>query len=164
MYAIAIELFDPQRQIALQRWQFDSTHATISVGRSEDNDIVLPSNLVSRHHLKLSLAGAHWQIRNLGKNGCYVNNRRIQVAILHSGAFLVRLGKVGPCLRVAIGKPKSSNEQPPQTERKTIKKGIYVSEAVREFAARRSLTLTAEGTLEKVPDAVSSPAKSAKSK
>lgn len=152
MYAIAIELFDPQRQIVLQRWQFDGTHAEISIGRSENNDIVLPSNLVSRRHVKLSLAGAHWQIRNFGKNGCYVNDRKIQVAILHSGAFMVRLGKIGPFLRVAVGRPNGLKRQPQKSERQVTKKGIYVSEAVREFAARRSLTLTAEGTLEKVPD------------
>lgn len=155
MYAIAIELFDPQQQLVLQRWQFDRAQETISIGRSEDNDIVLPSNLVSRHHVKLSLAGAHWQIRNSGKNGCFINDRKIQVAILHSGTFMVRLGKVGPHLRVIIGKPQgvsARSPQPQQKERKVTKKGIYVSEAVREFAARRSLTLTAEGTLEKVPD------------
>ncbi|MEO0946585.1 MAG: FHA domain-containing protein [Cyanobacteria bacterium J06641_5] len=153
MYAIAIELFDPQKRLVLQRWKFDQTHSTISIGRSEENDIVLPSSLVSRQHVKLSLAGAHWQIRNFGKNGCYINDRKIQVAILHSGAFAVRLGKVGPYLRIVIGKPQDVSARSPQRkERQVTKKGIYVSEAVREFAARRSLTLTAEGTLEKVPD------------
>jgi len=159
MRAIVIELLHPHHQTVLQKWQFDNTKLTISVGRCEGNDIVLPSNLVSRQHIKLTAAGVHWKIGNFGKNGCYVNDRKVEAALLHSGIFSVRLGKKGPHLRINVinntrsnARPKSPQPQSRLSERQITKKGIYVSESVREFAARRSMTLTAEGTLEKLPD------------
>ena len=52
---------------------------TMSIGRAEDNDLVLPDLEISRHHAELRrLPSGDYQIVDLGShNGTYVNGRRI---------------------------------------------------------------------------------------
>lgn len=144
---IVIELLHPQEERVLKTWKFDRTRSSISVGRCESNDITLPSNLVSRQHLEFNKVGDDWKVENLGKNGCYINGQKVNAALLrHSskGAFWVQIGKVGPCLRVKIGNPLlADNPVVPQPR----KSKIYVSQSIREYAARRKLTLTDDRTL-----------------
>jgi pSer/pThr/pTyr-binding forkhead associated (FHA) protein len=50
----------------------------VTIGRHEDNTIVLPDPLVSRHHTEIAMQGGRWVIRDLGSaNGTYVNGQRI---------------------------------------------------------------------------------------
>ena len=49
----------------------------ITVGRAEDNDLVLPDPEVSRHHARLEPAGAGWRVVDVGsRNGTWVNGER----------------------------------------------------------------------------------------
>jgi len=51
----------------------------MTFGRAEDNDIVLGSHLVSRHHGRLVLAGGKWYIEDMGStNGLIYNDANIR--------------------------------------------------------------------------------------
>jgi LPXTG-motif cell wall-anchored protein len=51
----------------------------VTVGRAEDNDIVLDHPLVSRYHALIEKMGARFRLRDLGStNGVFVNGTRIQ--------------------------------------------------------------------------------------
>ena len=50
----------------------------VTVGRGEDNDLVLPVPEVSRHHARLEPAGAGWRVVDLGsRNGTWINGERV---------------------------------------------------------------------------------------
>jgi len=57
-----------------------------SLGSLPDNDIVIDSNMVSRHHAELLVRGKHIQIVDLrSRNGVYVNGKQVDRAVLHPG-------------------------------------------------------------------------------
>ncbi len=59
---------------------------TISFGRDDANDIVVPSRIVSRSHGYFMLEGENWYIVDNGStNGIYVNNERVSKALLNDG-------------------------------------------------------------------------------
>jgi hypothetical protein len=50
----------------------------VSIGRHDDNTIVLPDPEVSRHHAEIAWQGGRWVISDLGSaNGTYVNEQRV---------------------------------------------------------------------------------------
>ena len=58
----------------------------MSVGRSEDNDLVLRAADVSRHHARLEPDGTRWRVVDLGStNGTWVNGVRLTSVMLSSG-------------------------------------------------------------------------------
>jgi len=58
------------------RWPLDKPNTT--VGRWEDNDIVVDDRWVSRYHARIRREDDHYVIEDLGsKNGTFVNGRRI---------------------------------------------------------------------------------------
>jgi len=59
----------------------------VRIGRSGDNDVVVPDPAWSRYHAEIARAGEGWVIRDLGsRNGLRVNGRRIEgSAALASG-------------------------------------------------------------------------------
>ena len=63
------------------------TRERITVGRSEDNDVVLPDSRVSAVHALLERLGPHWSVRDLGsRNGTEVNGQRLMAErVLHPG-------------------------------------------------------------------------------
>lgn len=80
--------------------------ADITIGRALDNEIVLDSNDVSRHHLRVEPAGTLLRLIDLGStNGTRVNGRRVQEHLLRDGD-LVELGSTPLLFRV--GDPAAS--------------------------------------------------------
>ena len=72
---------------------FVLTRMKASIGRGEENDIVLSDLKTSRAHAVLSLLGAQWKIRDLGSaNGLLINGRSTREAALES-SDLVSLGE-----------------------------------------------------------------------
>lgn len=66
----------------------------VSIGRVEDNDIVLGHLSTSRRHARIETTGEEVTILDLeSRNGTWVNGRRVQRAPLHTGDE-VRLGDV----------------------------------------------------------------------
>lgn len=54
------------------------TRERITVGRAQDNDVVLPDPRVSAVHALLERLGPHWSVRDLGsRNGTVVNGQRL---------------------------------------------------------------------------------------
>ena len=50
----------------------DARQPAVTVGRSEDNDLVLKGNLVSRLHARLELARTRFMLVDQSTNGCFV--------------------------------------------------------------------------------------------
>lgn len=68
----------------------------LALGRELDNDVVIPSVSVSRHHAKIELEdGERLIITDLGSsNGTYVNGERIDAPTVISDGETIILGKV----------------------------------------------------------------------
>jgi hypothetical protein len=57
-----------------------------TIGRGLDNDLVLESTDVSRHHVRIEYAGGAWQVIDLGStNGTKVNGQPVERAALRDG-------------------------------------------------------------------------------
>jgi hypothetical protein len=57
-----------------------------TIGRDKDNDFVLDSTDVSRHHARVECNGGQWQIIDLNStNGTKVNGQRVPRAVLRHG-------------------------------------------------------------------------------
>ncbi len=97
---VTLTLLDP-KQNSLQQWRFED-ESLIRVGRSPDNDVVLTSNLVSRHHLELrrlnQTGDRSWQLINRGTNGTFLNGMLVSQSLLAEGC-LIQLAREGPTLR-----------------------------------------------------------------
>jgi len=62
---------------------------TMTLGRSEDNDIPLDSKLVSRHHARLLVGPNGVIIEDCGStNGCFVNGQQVKQHVLREGDVL----------------------------------------------------------------------------
>jgi predicted nucleic acid-binding Zn-ribbon protein len=68
--------------IALER-------AITTIGRTQDNDVCVPLNVVSRHHARLLATPNGVIIEDAGsKNGCFVNGRQIHHQLMRDGDVL----------------------------------------------------------------------------
>ncbi|QIZ71094.1 FHA domain-containing protein [Oxynema aestuarii] len=98
---ITLILVHPQSLSPSQTWSFGDRDV-IRVGRSPDNDVVLYSAVVSRHHLELRRIGSCWKIVNLGSNGSFIDDRPLIQAPIIDG-LMVRLARSGPQLQIFKG-------------------------------------------------------------
>ncbi|WP_076117359.1 FHA domain-containing protein [Mycobacterium sp. IS-2888] len=72
----------------------ESTPGAIKIGRANDNDIVIPEVLASRHHATLIPTTRGTEIHdNRSINGTFVNGSRVEVALLHEGD-VVTIGNI----------------------------------------------------------------------
>ncbi|MBO9998600.1 MAG: FHA domain-containing protein [Cyanobacteria bacterium SID2] len=100
---ITLTLLHPHQSIALKRWTFE--HETlVRVGRAPDNDVILYSAVVSRHHLELRYDNQQWTMVNLGTNGTYSDDKPITAASIVDGA-IVRLARTGPQIQLHVTTP-----------------------------------------------------------
>ncbi len=101
----------PTQSVAVQSWTFES-QSVIRIGRANDNDVIIYSAVVSRHHVEIWKDPSGWEIINFGANGTYVNNEPIvQVAV--DDGMVIRLGNSGPKLQVALTGEENSIETKP---------------------------------------------------
>lgn len=98
---ITLTLLHPIKQIPIQVWTFPN-ESVIRIGRSTDNQVVLYSAVVSRHHVELRRVDTHWQVVNLGTNGTYLDGRRILQETITDGA-IIRLARSGPNIQIRMG-------------------------------------------------------------
>ncbi|GEM_PF-867310 len=98
--AIVLTLLHPLQAVPVQSWTFD-TDASIRVGRSTNNDVVLYSAVVSRHHVEIQPQQEGWELINLGANGTYVDGKRITKIPVTNG-LLMRLASSGPHIQIRI--------------------------------------------------------------
>ncbi|MBE9117671.1 FHA domain-containing protein [Lusitaniella coriacea LEGE 07157] len=97
---ITLTLLHPLQAVPVQSWTFDPK-SRIRVGRSTDNEVILYSAVVSRHHIEIQRKDSQWEIRNLGANGTYLDGKRINKAVVIDG-MVVRLASSGPQIQIHI--------------------------------------------------------------
>ena len=98
---ITLSLLHPTTSKAVQSWVFES-QTVIQVGRAQDNDVVLYSAVVSRHHVKLCQQDSNWKLVSSGSNGTYLNEEAINEVSVENG-MTVRLGDTGPKICIWLG-------------------------------------------------------------
>ncbi len=98
---ITLTLLHPLQPIPVQSWTFQE-EPKIRIGRSTNNEVVLYSAVVSRHHVEIRKTGDHrWEVFNLGANGTYINDKRINQAAAVDG-MIIRLASSGPKILIKI--------------------------------------------------------------
>ncbi|MDJ0658135.1 MAG: FHA domain-containing protein [Crocosphaera sp.] len=105
---ITLTLLHPTKTTPIQSWTFETT-ATIRIGRSTDNEVVLYSAVVSRHHLEIRYEQNHWQVVNLGTNGTYIDGKLISQKQAIDG-MIIRLASSGPTIQIHLS-PETSSVQ-----------------------------------------------------
>lgn len=98
---VTITLLHAQLKISLRQWHFPAK-PVISVGRSPNNDVVLPDVLVSRYHIELQQQEPHrWRLRSRGSNGTFIDGRLSPQGNLSHGS-IIQLGPTGPILKFEL--------------------------------------------------------------
>jgi serine/threonine protein kinase len=116
---ITLTLLHPVKSSPVQSWTFDCD-TVVRIGRSTDNQVVLYSAVVSRHHVELRYTAAErnspggWEIVSLGANGTYMDGQRIIRSPLSNGVIF-RLARSGPNIQVQVKAPNIT--APSQLER-----------------------------------------------
>jgi pSer/pThr/pTyr-binding forkhead associated (FHA) protein len=98
---ITLTLLHPLQAVAVQSWEFKD-EPSIKIGRATDNEVVLYSAVVSRHHVEIRKSEVDsWEIVNIGSNGTYIDGERIERTTALDG-MIVRLAKSGPKILLKI--------------------------------------------------------------
>jgi hypothetical protein len=72
----------------------------VSVGRGEDNDVVIPHPSVSRAHARLMRRDGGYELTDLGStNGSFVNNQQVRGSTMVANGSEVRFGNIRFILR-----------------------------------------------------------------
>jgi pSer/pThr/pTyr-binding forkhead associated (FHA) protein len=98
---ITLTLLHPLQSVAVQSWEFKD-EPSIKIGRATDNEVVLYSAVVSRHHVEIRQSGdGGWEVVNIGSNGTYIDGERVERTAALDG-MIVRLAKSGPKILLKI--------------------------------------------------------------
>lgn len=100
MSVITLTLLHPLKSIAVQKWNFE-LNSVIRIGRASDNEVVLYSAVVSRHHLEIRPRGNDWALINLGSNGTFINGKKINKVLVKDG-MVIRLASSGPKIKITL--------------------------------------------------------------
>lgn len=128
---ITLTLLHPLQSVPVQSWTFEP-ESVIRIGRSTDNEVILYSAVVSRHHVELRRNGSSWVIVSLGANGTYIDGKRITQVPVEDG-MIIRLASSGPKIQIhldeetakaklkaALGKRSSSKTKGIDVSRETL--------------------------------------------
>lgn len=99
---INLTLLHPTQLAPVQYWGFES-ESLIRIGRARDNDVIVYSAVVSRHHVELWEDSSGWIVINFGANGTYVGDEPIIQTSVVDG-MIIRLGSSGPKLQILTEK------------------------------------------------------------
>lgn len=97
---ITLTLLHPLQSVPVQSWPFEA-ESLIRIGRSTDNEVILYSAVVSRHHVELRRSGSNWEIVSLGANGTYMDGKRITQMPVVDG-MIIRLASSGPKIQIRL--------------------------------------------------------------
>ncbi|NJK34866.1 MAG: FHA domain-containing protein [Oscillatoriales cyanobacterium SM2_2_1] len=97
---ITLHLLHPSNNASMQTWQFEA-ETVVRIGRAADNDIVLYSSVVSRHHTELRHHAPHWDVVNIGANGTFLEGTQIEKERVFDG-MIIRLALTGPRLQIHL--------------------------------------------------------------
>jgi pSer/pThr/pTyr-binding forkhead associated (FHA) protein len=95
--AIVLSLLN---SVPVQNWTFTSEDA-IRIGRATDNQVILFSAVVSRHHAEIrwSESDASWQLSNMSPNGTYIDGESVRTVTVTDG-MIIRLATSGPKIQM----------------------------------------------------------------
>ena len=97
---ITLSLLHPLNKTPVQHWTFEE-ESVIRIGRSTDNDVILYSAVVSRHHVEIRRLEAGWAVVSLGTNGTYLEGKRIDQVPAEDG-LVIRLARSGPNIQINL--------------------------------------------------------------
>lgn len=97
---ITLSLLHPLHSTPVQSWKF-TDESVIKIGRAPDNQVVLYSAVVSRHHVDVRRINGSWEIINLGANGTYVDDKPISQVPVVDGVTM-RLAPSGPKIQIKL--------------------------------------------------------------
>lgn len=109
---ITLALLHPLQETPVQKWTFKQ-ESVVRIGRANDNQVVLYSAVVSRHHVEIRHSGNRWEIINLGTNGTYLDGQRIDHLSVTDG-MVIRLARSGPMIQIRL------NEDLPDVSTQTV--------------------------------------------
>lgn len=96
--AIVLSLLN---SVPVQSWTF-SCDDVIRIGRATDNQVVLFSAVVSRHHAQLQWSEDNgWQLQNISPNGTYLDGTSINEVTVTDG-MVIRLATSGPKIQIKV--------------------------------------------------------------
>ncbi|HEY2762272.1 MAG TPA: FHA domain-containing protein [Pirellulales bacterium] len=124
----------------MRSWEF-KYKALITIGRAEEQDVIISDPYVSRCHAELRFAAGKWTLFSLGRYGVTIRGELISEAPI-DGETVFRLGSGGPSVRF---EPKSVDN----TNRMTMMFDSTVAEntfEVDQAKLRREVGEIAEGS------------------
>lgn len=98
---ITLTLLHPTKTIPLQHWTFEN-ESIIRIGRGIDNNVVLYSAVVSRHHLEIRKNGAQWELESFGANGTFIEGKLITTTFSVDDGMVIALASSGPKIQIHI--------------------------------------------------------------
>jgi pSer/pThr/pTyr-binding forkhead associated (FHA) protein len=139
---ITLTLLHPLQSVPVQSWTFEP-ESVIRIGRSTDNEVILYSAVVSRHHVEIRRNVSGWEIVSLGANGTYIDGKRITQMPVEDG-MIIRLASSGPKIQIHIEgeSPKSKLKAALGKRLSSKTKGIDIS---RETFINSKATHSEEG-------------------
>ncbi|MDX1963273.1 MAG: FHA domain-containing protein [Pirellulales bacterium] len=97
MLNIQLQLLDSDQTRPLQTWQF-TDRESITLGRAEDNDVVIADPYVSRAHAHLTHDSLGWRVSSISRQRLMIKGVAVDEYDLHDGVVF-RLGPHGCSLR-----------------------------------------------------------------
>jgi pSer/pThr/pTyr-binding forkhead associated (FHA) protein len=98
MSAIVLNLLN---SIPVQSWTFNQEEI-VRIGRATDNNAILYSAVVSRHHAELRWTEADgWMLANMSPNGTYIDGEAIKTVSVSDGT-VIRLATSGPRIQIKV--------------------------------------------------------------
>jgi pSer/pThr/pTyr-binding forkhead associated (FHA) protein len=101
---ITLSLLHPLHKTPVQSWSFEQ-ESVVRIGRSTDNNVVLYSAVVSRHHVEIHRTDTGWAVKSIGTNGTYLEGRRIAEVPVEDG-IIIRLARSGPNIQIHMSQEK----------------------------------------------------------
>ena len=94
--AIVLSLLN---SVPVQNWTFTSEDV-IRIGRATDNQVILFSAVVSRHHAEIRWSESDgWQLSNISPNGTYIDGESVKTSTVTDG-MIIRLATSGPKIQM----------------------------------------------------------------
>lgn len=155
---ITLSLLHPLNKKPVQHWTFEED-SVIRIGRSTENQVVLYSAVVSRHHVELRQTDAGWEIVNLGTNGTYLDGKRVAQAVAEDG-IVIRLARSGPNIQINIANDGGDSMKALRRLREEAAHRTHVEPANGDEATPSTARPT---RIDEAPDRASSPQRSGQS-
>jgi pSer/pThr/pTyr-binding forkhead associated (FHA) protein len=99
---ITVSLLHPTQAVPTQSWTFNA-ESTVRIGRATDNDVVLYSAVVSRHHVELRQNASGWRVVNISSNGTYGSDGQPLSKVVATDGMVFRLATSGPRIQINLG-------------------------------------------------------------